>query len=481
MQKVTLSLHKGKSALDVQEFCLEGGVARPAVHDEEADSAGEPSEDREPENDSEIADRVITKHVDSLSEVMFPSSTPPRRVPRAEGLFIVDWSEFDKCFWAHDDEAGPMHLIVRIAIECTQFLEEVCRRPRRMLRRERIEERLDRIQQMDDACIRWFVRQPGRTILEKAGPRQRVLGVVRIDTTNTLENRVVRDFLERCGIECREYVRRNKSYPKAARVQAVRKFRNRVQQWLRTSEIGTLPRMASITQPNYVLQFDERYSKIWQWYERLCRQQAYQDGLWRWQHRTWAEHVAFAFLHAFSEVQGNRGRFRGDVYLRPDQTTGQFLDPRSPSCTWAVELDGTLLVEAYSRSQLIEQAAIRPSIGPLASLGPDLVLLARRPFDSDDFGRVLALWCSIRTPEAGFRSNFDSWLKELLRAAGRRLDWDRVTPALAMPLGEKAPPIRLMKSVSGAYGIGLALPVPVHPHLPWLTSQLRDWIAEGVL
>lgn len=487
-QEVILSLY----ATDGREYCerltLGGGIPR---------SRARPSEDDEILSDQQLQDNreavtqtsesLISHHVESVNELLFPRNYADVPREKAQGITVVPWNSFDEAFWGRDDLEGPMRLIVRIALECSSVLEGVCQRPRRVLRRERLKERLDRVQQMDDTCIRWFVRQPGQTILEKAGPRQRVMSVVRLESADTPENRVVRDLLERCLLECRRYLRDNASIAQAARVQLVRRFRNRVRRWLRFSDISFVPIPVGVPQANYVLQFDDRYRRLWYWYARLRRQQTYEDDLWRWQHRTWAEHATLAVLHAFSSLQEDYLGYRASISLRTDQRCGCFIDERSSASAWSLASNGPVLVETITQSQFASAAGMHPMLGPLSRLGPDLVAIVKRPFsDVSDKGQVLAMWSLLASPGNDKQKELEARLAALIRQADGSVLWDIVTPVFIIPqLGTRsqalAEPVRFTASARGVYGVGWLLPVPVHRHLLWLGTQIRDWAVEGVL
>ncbi len=469
------------------EGSLEGGVQRPdlmAADDEDGTRDAVPPELLAA---GMQAASVVSQHAESINDITFPRKGAGSRPQRAEGLTVSTWSAFDQLFWSREENQGPLRLIVRIAEDCRPVLEDICRRPRRVLRRERCLERLDRVQQMDETCLRWFVRQPGRTILEKAGPRQRVLSVVRLDTADTPENRVVRDFLERCLRAANAYLREHGRLGQTGekppyRILLVRRFRTLLQSWLRRSEVATVPLPAGVPKANYVLQFDDRYSRIWYWYERLRRQQTFEDEMWRWQHRTWAEHVSLAIMHVVSELQHNH--YEGRVYLRIDPQCGRFVDERSPVGAWAVDCDETLLIETVFRNQLRAAAASRPELSSLVPLGPDLVILARRPFGTR-CERILAVWSSLRLPGGDHQAAFSSWHCQLLADARDSCAWDVITPALIVPRtpSDQDPrtPQRFTMCQTGAYAVGFVMPVPVAPHLAWLGSQIGDWVCEGVL
>lgn len=487
-QRVRVHLFDQQGNETCSEGILRGGVPRPDLA--AADDDG-PQDAMPPEMLAAgvQAASVVSQHAESISEITFPRKGAGVRPQRAEGLTVSSWSEFDQRFWSREENQGPLRLIVRIAEDCRPVLEDICGRPRRVLRRERRLERLDRVQQMDEACLRWFVRQPGHTILEKAGPRQRVLSVVRLDTPDTPENRVVRDFLERCLRAANSYLREHgrlgpTDEKPPYRILLVRRFRTLLQTWLRRSEVATVPLPAGVPKANYVLQFDQRYSRIWYWYERLRRQQTYEDEMWRWQHRTWAEHVALAVMHVLSELQRQHNRYEGRVYLRTDPQCGRFIDERSPVGAWAVDCDATCLIETVFRNQLRTAAASRPELGSLAPLGPDLVILVRRPFDIR-CERILAVWSSLRLPGGDYQAAFSSWHRQLFADARHSCAWDVITPALIVPGAPSSQdthtPQRFTMCQAGAYAVGFVIPVPVASHLAWLGSQIGDWVHEGVL
>ena len=361
------------------------------------------------------------------------------------------------------------------------ILESVCARPKRILRRERRLERLDRIQQMDDACLRWFVRQPGKTILEKAGPRQRVLSVIREETADTHENRVVRDFIERCLRASHLYVRENRQWEQSYRVRLVHRFRNRLRFWLRYSPFAEVPRPTGIPAANYVLQFDDRYRRLWDWYERLRRQQNYQDDVWRWQNRTWAEHMTLALMHAFSELQIGPQGFKGRAFVRTDPACGQFIDSRSAIGSWVVNHDEPLMIETIAGPALSSIAEERAELAGIIALGPDVVCVAHRGLGPGRMIRILAAWTVLRVTASHWQQTFDLWARDLAQRAHGSLPKTAVTVALLVPdlqdMHGQTAPVRISKRYNGLSVIGFRIPIPVNRHLGWITAQVKQWAA----
>lgn len=326
-----------------------------------------------PISPEDAIERLVAFHIERCNELVFPSRLGSAQRPsRTQGLTRREWDDARCVYWHSDDEDGPLRLIVRIAEECVVLLQNVCNQPRRVLRRIRQLARFDRVQQLDDACVRWLVRQPGRTVLEKAGPWRRVLAVERVETADTLENRVVRDFLERIVRECVQYQREHRRRRTSPRFLAVQRLRLLAVRLLRETEIGAVPRVVGSPSANYVLQFDARYSPIWTWYERLRRQQTSADEAWIWRRRVLVEHARMAIAQTMSSERGAIP-FANRLYLRAEHDRGFFLDPRSLLTPWRREDGRVVHLLATAEFQGANEGRIVPDW--LCLTGADLVVV----------------------------------------------------------------------------------------------------------
>jgi hypothetical protein len=152
----------------------------------------------------------------------------------------------------------------------------------------------ERLTETDSACLQWLSRQPGETIIQKAGAnRQKLLGIARRESFDTLENRVLKDFLFRCGREGRRYLKsevgENPNLQQSKRAKIVRQYLHLCH------ELHQVPHLENISappvgfRPNYVLQNDSRDKEVWREYLRLLRREDEEDCIWDWQARTWAD------------------------------------------------------------------------------------------------------------------------------------------------------------------------------------------------
>lgn len=252
---------------------------------------------------------------------------------------VIAWSQFfddlldnarrtgrvDKLPWAEavkrildiseDPQQPRKALIVDIAEHMRGKLPQIVAAARRILNRERLMLPADRVSETDNACLRWMVRQPGETMVQKAAAnRQRFLGIARRESFDTLENRVMKDFICRCSNEGRRYLKTevgdNQGFQQSERAVTVRQHHHLCTDLSRTPFFENVAAPPSAPRPNYVLQNDARYREIWRHYLRLLRQEDEEDCLWDWQSRTWADVCRFLVCAAIFDLSNN---FSGEV------------------------------------------------------------------------------------------------------------------------------------------------------------------------
>ena len=325
--------------------------------------------------------RLLDEHVELAGDLFDGESGHDifAGVKHAEGFALRSQSDALGKWQASGSRGEPRRaLIVRLAEDRAfrQLLADVCNRPRRVLARRREMQSIGRIQEVDPACLRWLVRQPGISLAQKAGPRQEALGVVRLENADTPENRVVRDLLHRGSWACSRYVRENAIFHGHTRVQAVRGFRRELMGFLVRSAIAEAGLLVGHATPNYVLQHDLRYRRIWRVYEKLRRHQKEQDEVWRWRHRVWAEHTGLALAACLQGMAGASSP-TGDLLIRGEHEAGEYLDPRSAYASFRIgEGTAARFVDVVRRRQLDMHSMVPRELRPLC---PDLVLVKRSP------------------------------------------------------------------------------------------------------
>ena len=195
-------------------------------------------------------------------------------------------------------EEPPYSLVVVIAQKHLEHIIRLADSLHNQLRSNREKVPLDRAQQLDSQCLQWLTKQPGRTFIEKAGTRQRVMAVVRYQSFNTLENRIFKQLLTLSVRECRKYVKKyEQAYPHATRLKLVRRMQAIAETILRRPVFLAIQPVTGSVIPNYVLQNNPSYRIIWNLYRQLLHQGSVREKVWM--HRD----VAFKdFVRLYVEV-----------------------------------------------------------------------------------------------------------------------------------------------------------------------------------
>ena len=133
-----------------------------------------------------------------------------------------------------------------------------------------------------------------------------MLAVTREENFDTLENRVLRAYCDLAAHVARDYLELYKTKRSTARARKVEAFGRASRRLARQlSERGVRLAEPGLT-PNFVLQHNVHYHKIWtSWHELLDRDRVL-DELWRWQARSWEEFCALAVVVALVGIPGAR-------------------------------------------------------------------------------------------------------------------------------------------------------------------------------
>ncbi len=293
-----------------------------------------------------------------------------------------DWLRVAEVLRGERDADEPrMALIVHHARTLHRLVEELGRHPRRVLTRNRRLQPVHRIQEMDSACLSWYVRQPGRTSVEKAGSRQALLAVVREETIDTPENRVLRDFFTRTVQTAEGYLAANRNLSNATRYGEVSRYARACGALLRRPEFAQVRSLVGVAQPNYVLTSDPRYRRIWDAYQALLRRQNEVDEAWTWQTRLWGDLVTMAVMAALLSSTAEPVAM-SPVYLRREQDRGRWLAVKG--CTGVFSTPKQVLM-VYAADSAPPQLQARYGL-----LAPHLIIRAE-PF-GDGRHRDTLIW-----------------------------------------------------------------------------------------
>ena len=238
--------------------------------------------------------------------------------------------------------------IIRQAREILPKLKELEPRIRRVLRRTRELVPLDRVQEMDRASMRWLVRQPGRTIAERAGPSQRILATVRRENFDTAENRVLHAYTLLASDVARQWMREHPKAKASRRYEQVDAFYRFCRVFSRLlAELDVLVADAGIT-PNYVLMQDSNYRAVYDAWIKLLRHRLIEDDLWAWQAETWTDFCVLAVILALHDLEDSEMIAQSPIIWRSEASLGRWFEQDNPIAVfWLKKLDR--VVEVHSR------------------------------------------------------------------------------------------------------------------------------------
>ena len=313
--------------------------------------------------------------------------------PRYE-LYQIVWERLQYAWMDEQAESTipPLSLIVRHADHYANLVKELLEKPRRLLQRQRDLTPVDRVQQLDVACVRWLSKQPGTTHYERAGPRQQILAVRRHETINTLENRVLRDFSLRTHREASRYTKRYDSFSQTHRWKSVNRHGQRCKR-----AIGELIE-AGVTSvnppviPNFVLLQDTRYRHLWRAYLEIMRLQDEEDECWRWQHRLWSDFTHLLLHLSLRQWDGLVSVAEHPLRIHKEQERGAWAAVENLSGVWMKSLtkpDGSSEEVVLSLIWNIQEPT-PPFAAWLPGLGCDAAIRIQRL--SDQAESYIALW-----------------------------------------------------------------------------------------
>ena len=258
------------------------------------------------------------------------------------------WEELRRRWIQEDQNIQPqMHVIVRHALRLSRTLDELERSPRHVLRRTHQQIPISRVQELDRRAMAWLVRQPGETLAERAGDRQRVLAVARQENFDTLENRVLRAYAELARHVAKDYLERNAKKSATTRARKVEEFGKRCRRIsLTLAERGVRLAEPGVT-PNFVLQQNANYHAIWTAWQDLLRHNTELDEIWRWQARSWDEFCAIAVIVAMVGIPGSKLISAAPLTFRDEQYRGSWIDHDNPLAAFHLPEHGIVVEIRY--------------------------------------------------------------------------------------------------------------------------------------
>ncbi len=135
--------------------------------------------------------------------------------------------------------------------------------------------------------------------------------------------------------------------------------------------------------PNFVLQENVAYHRIWETRRELLKQEYKLDDLWRWQARSWEEFCALGVMVALTDLPGVRLIASAPVSFRDEQSRGSWLSHDNPLGVFHLPVQG-IVVEVRYRMSYPDRR--------LAAYGAPVLLRVGRIGDALGFLSNILVW-----------------------------------------------------------------------------------------
>jgi len=356
-QPASLALTRGPQAWDVA--CPRSGeqshAAWSAGHSEVLITLGaQPPRASDPERDTDPREVWLRWQLQRYAELSDLGGRAEAMEAKLAWGARRTWASVARNWRQDGEEQAEMALVVELAqdMRFIRALHAIEHSPRRMLLRRHEKVKLSRIQEMDSGALRAYSQAPGRNAVQKAGSKQELLAVVRRDTVDLVENRILIWSTTRLSSMAAAYCRRNYRFKTSDRFQAVQGLRGlclRVTRSAHLQEVGALPH--HLDAPTYCLQFERRYRRLWWAYRRIRRQDRLEDDAWQWQTRLWGTSARLILASMLLSLRGWSEERMSTPYIQNEGVCGVWIDgPYVPGP----------LVTPFGKCQIID---LRTSLG----------------------------------------------------------------------------------------------------------------------
>lgn len=225
-----------------------------------------------------------------------------------------------------DRSNPPVTIISKIAQQDLVLLEQLLPSIKKVLKRNHKTVAIGKVQQLDSRSLTWLTRQPGLTAAQKAGSRQQILAVVREESFDTPENRVLKSLFKLCIKHSRLYIKQHdEKYNDSPRLLAVRSLLAFCRQALMQPEFAAIGNLKGTMKPNYVLLHDKYYRRVWQLYQDLVQQERFWEEVWQKRHLLFSEFCRLAIMKAIRK-ECSQMYFQNEFWFHYLPQDGQYIE-----------------------------------------------------------------------------------------------------------------------------------------------------------
>lgn len=230
----------------------------------------------------------------------------------------------------------PTFIAVNKRYELESKLRLIAPKLRQQLRRQAELISIGHIQEMDAYCLRDYTRRPGHNAIQKAGSKQRLMGVKRYQDHNTPENKFLVYFATR--ILHLEAVRYQSSPDKTYEASA-KSILDVIEVFKQEEAIKSIQAYHyQLTRPNYVLLQNPIYNSFYQAYLDLINQRSQKQSLWRFRHALLADAIYLVLLNTLLHLNQAVADPMAKINVVPYPEQGRYLTTDNTEITIRVYL-----------------------------------------------------------------------------------------------------------------------------------------------
>jgi hypothetical protein len=295
-----------------------------------------------------------------------------------------------------DDDGLKPSLVLELAPLLAPRLEILRDQLRSRLRRIRVETPLSRVQELDPACLRRIARRSGRTLIEKAGPKQSLPAVRRQPSFDTMENRVLLEAARRLGLLSGQELRGLSREQRYGPGRSLLRLERASVALCGHPDLGGLGRPRPGERPSNALRGDPHYRAAWRAMRLLRAEEERFASEWRRLAGVWAELLTLAFWEAFARLgaepiptwvrvlddaesglrlevgESRRWRLWGELFEVRTQANGVHIVRNGVACIYSCELSeqsGRLSCWAGRPTQELATELVASALGELPGRG----------------------------------------------------------------------------------------------------------------
>ncbi|MBE9168940.1 DUF2357 domain-containing protein [Pleurocapsales cyanobacterium LEGE 06147] len=224
-----------------------------------------------------------------------------------------------------DSSEASLPLVISLdrQYKLARKLREITLKLRHQLRRKAELMPIGRIQEMDSYCLRDYIRRPGHSPEEKAGAKQQLMGIVREQNFNTIENKFLVYFAGKLlHLECFRYEKSNA----IAHQDEIKNFRQTIDIFKRSPLIKNISiRHFKLTKPNYVLLQNPIYNSFYRAYLDYVYKRSEKERLWSYRTKLLGDTVYLCLIAALLRFQGVQLKPLANLKIRTSPDCGNYL------------------------------------------------------------------------------------------------------------------------------------------------------------